>query len=389
MPLYIKINQSLSKKSLQNIRHNGGRYIRQNPDLVISFIFAVISTLMVPFSLVAIWNSVNVSLLGILFCLMVIISGLRHYGILTISYSRLFSGITSLRNVVRFLVFSCFIFSMIVTNDVALIIFVPLAIKILHEIQMERYLIFVVTFQTIAANMGSILTPIGNPQNLFIYSYYQMSLWHFLQVTAPIVVVSGFLLYGASFCVPMFSVTMPSNPIPAINKKIVGSLIFLLFLCILTVLRIFPLEILILLVCPVIFYIDHLLFLDVDYKLLLLFMFLFIGVGNLGRLPFIADTAEHLLVHHEFAISLLLSQFLSNVPTAIMLAHYTGHTDALLEGVNIGGLGTIVASMASLISFRAYMNVKNSQGCNYLLFFTGANFTFLLSLLLFLYIVRS
>ena len=151
-------------------------YMRQNPDLTIASLFALATTIAVPVSPEQLVGSINAPLLATLFCLMAIIAGFRRGGVLTYAYGRLFSGAVSARRLVQFFVFSCFFFSMAVTNDVSLIIFVPLAIAVLSAAGMEDQLLFVLTFQTIAANMGSILTPIGNPQNLFIYSYYQMNL---------------------------------------------------------------------------------------------------------------------------------------------------------------------------------------------------------------------
>lgn len=374
--LVITLNRTRSV-SLPDI----GRSLRSNPDLAAAVIFAGATTAAVPFSLPAMLGSINTSLISILFCLMAIIAGLRQGGILTYSYRLLFSDTVSSRRLVRFFVFSCFTMSMAVTNDVALIIFVPLAVMVLQAAGMQRHLIFAVTFQTIAANMGSILTPIGNPQNLFIYSYYHMTLWEFLKVTGPITAVSGILLYLISFYIPNYPVDIPSVPAPVMKKRTVLVLICLLGLCILTVLRVLTPAILVGIVCPVLFLTDRSVFRGVDYKLIFLFIFLFIGVGNLGRLPFFADGTAALLQGHELFVSLLLSQVLSNVPTTVLLAPYTQHVQPLLAGVNIGGLGTIIASMASIISFKVYADCRDSRPVRYLLIFTTVNMVFLLSVL--------
>ena len=161
-------------------------YFRHNPDLTVAMLFAIIVSSLVPFSSAAILASINVPLLGLLFCLMTIVAGLRQSGLFTYAYRLIFNEHTSSRKLGRFFIFSCFFSSMLITNDVSLIIFVPLAIMILTDVRAIRLLIPVVTWQTIAANMGSMLTPIGNPQNLFIYSYYNLSLRDFLSITFPI-----------------------------------------------------------------------------------------------------------------------------------------------------------------------------------------------------------
>lgn len=356
-------------------------YMRQNPDLTIASLFALTTTIAVPVSPEQLVGSINAPLLATLFCLMAIIAGFRRGGVLTYAYGRLFSGAVSARRLVQFFVFSCFFFSMAVTNDVSLIIFVPLAIAVLSAAGMEDRLLFVLTFQTIAANMGSILTPIGNPQNLFIYSYYQMNLAEFLSITGPLTAFSGLLLWAVTYYIPKTAVSVPDGDAPTMGRR-KGLVFALLFgVCILAVLRLITPLMMFLIVCPALLLADKRVFRDVDYKLLLLFVFLFIGVGNIGRLPIMAAGPAQLLQGHEFMLSLLLSQVLSNVPTVVLLAPYTDAARELLLGVNVGGLGTIIASMASIISFKAYLGTAHCRPLRYLAFFTAANVVFLAAVL--------
>ena len=357
-------------------------YMRQNPDLTIASLFALATAIAVPVSPEQLMGSINAPLLATLFCLMAIIAGFRRGGVLTYAYGRLFSGSVSARRLVQFLIFSCFFFSMAVTNDVSLIIFVPLAITVLSAAGMEDRLLFVLTFQTIAANMGSILTPIGNPQNLFIYSYYQMNLAEFFSITGPLTAFSGFLLWAVTYYIPRTAVSVPDGDVPTMgrHKGLVFSVLF--GICILSVLRLITPLMMFLIVCPALFVADRRVFRDVDYKLLLLFIFLFIGVSNIGRLPIMASSPAQLLQGHEFVLSLLLSQILSNVPTVVLLAPYTDAARELLLGVNVGGLGTIIASMASIISFKAYLGTAHCRPLRYLAFFTAANVVFLAAVLI-------
>ena len=153
---------------------------KQYIDVLAAFLFAGVTTLAVPFSLSSLITAIHGSLLCTLFCLMAVIAAFRQGGMLTYGYSRVFTHAVSVRALSGFFVFTCFFMSMGITNDVALLIFVPLAISVLQAVKKEKYLIYVVTLQTIAANLGSMLTPIGNPQNLFLYSLYRMTLGDFL-----------------------------------------------------------------------------------------------------------------------------------------------------------------------------------------------------------------
>ena len=361
-------------------------YLRHNMDLALAMVFALLTSLLVPFDIKLMAGSINYSLLLLLLCLMGIVAGMRESGLFTCFCSRFFRGEISSRGLGRFFIFSCFFSSMAITNDVALIVFVPLAISVLTEARCVRLLIPVVTWQTIAANMGSMLTPIGNPQNLFIYSHYHLSLGEFLGYTAPIVAISGLAIYLSTFFLEDKKVVLNA---PQQEKLPRGRLVFLgiLFLiCLACVLRLIPAWLLALLVLPALGLRSPHLFKAVDYKLLALFLFLFVGVGNLTRLESVSHFATQMLAGNEFLISLALSQVLSNVPTTVMLAPYTGAVRELLLGVNIGGLGTVIASMASVISLKAYMGTRHSLTRQYIASFTSANAA-LLALLLIIYAI--
>lgn len=352
-------------------------------DIVIASLAAIGTSCMVPFSLEALLQSINSTLLCTLFCLMAVIAAFRQGGVLTYLYSRLFHQSVSLRRVGAFFVFTCFFMSMAITNDVALIIFVPLAISVLIAARAEQYLIFLVTMQTIAANLGSMLTPIGNPQNLFIYSHYTMSLASFLMTTGPVTLCSAVLLLGAIYALPTTAVTIP--PMAAVPMKRRDGIVFFLFFmaALASVLRFLSPWLVFVLLVPVLLARYRQVLRGVDYKLLLLFVLLFIIVGNLNRLPAIQDIALQYMAGHEFWISLGLSQIISNVPATVMLAQYTENSRDLLLGVNMGGLGTMIASMASIISFKAYTATVHSRPVAYIAFFTVSNIAFLGLLLVF------
>lgn len=358
------------------------KYFKENPDLTIAALFAAVMTMLVPFDGDFIIKAINLPLLILLFCLMIIVAGFRKSGVLASSYSLIFKRETNSRALARFFIFACFFSSMLITNDVALIIFVPLSITMLTKTHLFHLFVPIIVLETIAANLGSILTPIGNPQNLFLYSYYGFTLWKFLSITLPVTLLSAIIIQCATYRIAERKVTLPEAEKISFDRVKLLTLAALFVLCLLSVLRIIPVYALLFIVVPTIYFVDRTLFAEADTKLLLLFVFLFVGVGNLSKLPFMQTTPAEFLSGHEFIVSLLLSQFISNVPATVMLAPYTDKAAELLLGVNIGGLGSIIASMASVISFKAYLEIRHSSAVYYLRTFSVANLLFLAFFLL-------
>ena len=357
--------------------------LRQNPDLTAALLLAMVTSLIAPPGLNEIIPRINLPLLGLLLFLMCIVAGLRLSGFFAAIFQQVFHGSASGRPLGRFFIFSCYFSSMFITNDVALIIFVPLAIMVFTEARRIRLIVPTVCWQTIAANLGSMLTPIGNPQNLFIYSHYGLEPSEFLAITAPIVLISGAAIYLATFSLPDCDVTLPQQPDNTLPWRKIIPLLLLFSLCLLHVVHLLDFTLLAIIVIPAIALLNHRLYKEADYKLLLLFALLFIGVGNLSHIEFFQSWPAKMLSGHEFWVSLLLSQLLSNVPATVLLANYTTAYTPLLLGVNIGGLGTIIASMASVISFKAYLQTRFSKPGYYLLTFTASNLAVLILLLLY------
>ena len=357
--------------------------LRQNPDLAVALVFAVITSIIAPPAPGDILQRINLPLLGLLLFLMCIVAGLRLSGFFAAIFQHLFQGSASGRSLGRFFIFSCYFSSMFITNDVALIIFVPLAIMVFTEARRIRLMVPTVCWQTIAANLGSMLTPIGNPQNLFIYSHYGLEPLEFLSITAPIVLISGIVIYLATYTLVDYDVSLPVQQNPTLPWKKIRLLLLLFALCLLHVVHLLSFSLLAIIVLPALTLLNHQLFKEADYKLLLLFALLFIGVGNLSHIEILQSWPAKILSGHEFWVSLLLSQILSNVPATVLLANYTAAYPPLLLGVNIGGLGTIIASMASVISFKAYLQTRFSKPGYYLLTFTVSNLTILILLLLY------
>ena len=193
--------------------------LRQNPDLAVALVFAVITSMIAPPASGDILQRINLPLLGLLLFLMCIVAGLRLSGFFAAIFQHLFQSSASGRSLGRFFIFSCYFSSMFITNDVALIIFVPLAIMVFTEARRIRLMVPTVCWQTIAANLGSMLTPIGNPQNLFIYSHYHLEPLAFLSITAPIVLISGLAIYLATYTLNDCEVSLPAQPDTALPWK--------------------------------------------------------------------------------------------------------------------------------------------------------------------------
>ena len=263
---------------------------------------------------------------------------------------------------------------MLITNDVALITFVPFTVLVLGHIGRMEALIRVVVLQTMAANLGSMATPVGNPQNLFLCSYYGLSFGAFLRVVLPLTLVSLLALSAAALWTrgETIEITFPQRE--QIRQPRLFALLCLLFvLCLLSVVHVLHYGITTAAVALCLMLFARGLFARVDYALLLTFVGFFIFAGNIGRIEAVRNVLELLLGGSTYWTSVLASQVISNVPAAVLLSGFTDNWSALLAGVDVGGLGTPIASLASLISLKLYLRAENASLPRYLLVFTLAN----------------
>lgn len=351
-------------------------------DLVftISFILAIISTFFIKPDKEYL-SYINVPVLVLLFCLMLVVSGLKKAGAFDSLKSLLLSKIHSEKSMIFWLCIICFFSSALITNDVALITFVPFSIAMLKN-QKSRSLIFCVVMETISANLGSLITPIGNPQNLFLYTHFSVTPAEFFKITLPLgAVCLGMILV----CFTFYKNTPLNASIEeqgvVINKKLFFVFTLLFILCILSVLKLLSCYITLIAVIISTILVDKKLLRDADYILLITFVFFFIFAGNMARVPVIYDFIDIALSGREILVSALISQIISNVPAATMLATFTNDAPSLILGTNIGGLGTIIASMASLISYRFIAQSHIDKG-KYMLVFSAYNVAMLIILLL-------
>ncbi len=333
--------------------------------------------------------------LAILFCLMGVMAGLKNSGVFQWVAQKLLGKVRKVWQLVLSLVLLCFFSSMLLTNDVALITFVPFTFIILGLIgrkAQKRLLIPIVVLQTIAANLGSMLTPIGNPQNLYLYGKSGISLASFLLLMLPYVLFAFLIIIVWSLLqarIYKAKLTISISGKTAISGTLVQLLVYaLLFgLALLTVARVLPYQLTLGLTILGLLLVDREAFRRVDYSLLLTFVGFFIFIGNVGRLPAFHQLLQQLVVGHELLAAVLASQIISNVPAALLLSGFTENYTALLIGVNLGGLGTLIASMASLISYKLLVREDSRLKGRYFRYFTLANLGFLGFLLLFAFVL--
>lgn len=361
------------------------QFVRREAVLCIAGVLAVGSAFAVPPS-GAYLDYIDFRVLILLLCLMLTVAGIRQTGAFTALCQGLLRRVHSVRMVGLLLVLLCFFLSMLLTNDVTLVTLVPFTLLLLEGIprqDADRITIRLLVLETAAANLGSMLTPMGNPQNLYLYNRYGFSMGTFLSTIAPYSVLSLALLAGSCL------LFLPAQPIapPRAQSRIqspgrLGAYCLLFGVNLLTVLRILNPWILLGVICIALLLLDRSLFRKADYSLLLTFVFFFIFVGNMGNIPALSGALQRFLQGRELLTAVLASQVISNVPAAILLSGLSEDGRALLIGTNLGGLGTLIASMASLITYKLYAAAPGSQPKRYMGEFTLCNLAYLAALLL-------
>lgn len=373
-------------------------FIKKEVVLVVAVTLAVASMFIVPPDKEYI-AYIDFSTLSILFSLMAVMAGLQTAGVFREIAERLLGKVQKVWQLVLILVMLCFFFSMLITNDVALITFVPFTFIILELLGGEaeqKLIIPVVVLQTIAANLGSMLTPIGNPQNLYLYGQAGIGVGEFMLLLLPYTMVSFLLLLGLCLYFGRKSGANTSADIMGRfqsmtaqthltgGKRDIISYLALFVVCLLTVAKVkwCPYWVTLIIVVITLLLFDRELFVKIDYSLLLTFVGFFIFIGNMGRIPAFREFLQGIIAGNEVLTAVISSQVISNVPAALLLSGFTDNYEALILGTNLGGLGTLIASMASLISYK-YIVKENKCGKGaYFGFFTVANVLFLIILLL-------
>lgn len=352
-----------------------GAFCKKNVVLLIAVGCAVITAcIVVPDA--AYLSYFDLKTLTCLFCTLAVICALKNIRFFTVLSRKIVQCTGSLRMAVLALVWITFIGSMLISNDMALLTFLPLGYFVLTYTGMQKYMAFVFIMQNIAANLGGMLTPFGNPQNLYLYSFFNIPTGEFLGIMAIPFAVAIALITVCCLFLPRTKLEMPQE---GEEKLPVGrTLIYLVLfaLALVVVFRVIPYWLGLIVITVALLFMDRKALADVDYGLLATFVCFFIFAGNMARIPAVSTLMSALLEKNTLIFSVLSCQVISNVPSAILLSQFTADYPALLLGVNIGGAGTLIASLASLITFREYCAHNPGKAGSYLAQFTAYNFGF-------------
>ncbi len=351
-------------------------FINNEIVLILSFVFAVVSAIFVTPNK-EYFEYIDFKTLGLLFCLMAVMAGLNSLGVFKFIAEKMLLRVKSVTSISLVLCLLCFFSSMVITNDVALITFVPFTVTALKLSGKMNKLIWIVTIETVAANLGSMLTPIGNPQNLYLFSAFNMSMSDFITTILPYALLSFVLVIISCLFVGNDKIQIQKiDTTHSFSKLHITIYVLLFILALLTVFRVIPYIITVLITLATLVVFDRKVILKVDYSLLFTFVFLFIFIGNLGGIKPISEFLKSIVNENEVLVGIISSQVFSNVPAAILLSKFTENAHQLLIGVNLGGLGTLIASMASLISFK-FVTKEKINTSKYILLFSFVNIVFL------------
>ena len=361
---------------------NARGFAKKNAVMLIAFAAALITSLFVPVDKEYI-GYFDFKTLSCLFCVLAVVCALKDINFFFVIARKIVHFFKTARMSILALVYITFIGSMLIANDMALLTFLPLGFLVLSSTGKQKYMAFTFIMQNIAANLGGMLTPFGNPQNLYLYTKFNIPNGEFMGIMAPPFILSVALI---TLCCIIFVKNEPlmiSDEKIELNGKRTALYLALFALAIAIVFRGIPYWIGLIIIPAVLFFADRHALESVDYPLLSTFVFFFIFAGNMARMDAVRDFFSTLLSKNTLLFSALSCQCISNVPSAILLSQFTGNYAELLIGVNVGGVGTLIASLASLITFREYVKHDPKSTRRYIAEFSAFNFGFLIILIAF------
>ncbi len=357
-------------------------FVKKNVVMVVALLAALVTCVIIPPDK-AYWDYFDIKTLTCLFCVLAVVCALKNISFFYILAKKIVRVFRNARLSILALVYITFIGSMLIANDMALLTFLPLGLFVLTSTGKGKYMAFTFIMQNIAANLGGMLTPFGNPQNLYLYTKFEIPNLEFMGIMAPPFLLSVTLitLCCILFVKPEPLALEPDQTVLPVGRTIVYMLLFALAIAI--VFRGIPYWIGLIVIPAVLVFLDRKALKMVDYPLLLTFVFFFIFSGNMARIEAVREIFSWLLEKNTLLFSVASCQVISNVPSAILLSQFTENYRELLLGVNIGGVGTLIASLASLITFREYTQQNKGKTGYYMLLFSVFNFAFLIILALF------
>lgn len=378
----------MEASATKNMAAKFAAFIKKNTVMVIAFFAAAITSIFIPVDKEYL-NYFDYKTLTCLFCVLAVVCALKNIRFFYMLARKVVQLFKNARMSILALVYITFIGSMLIANDMALLTFLPLGFLVLTTTGKEKYMAFTFIMQNIAANLGGMLTPFGNPQNLYLYTKFEIPNLEFMKIMAPPFVLSVLIITVCCF------IFVKPEPLQLEDEKInldpkrTVLYLALFALSIAIVFRGIPYVVGLIVIPAVLIFADRKALKMVDYPLLLTFVFFFIFSGNMARIDMVRDFFSGLLEKSTLLVSVFSCQFISNVPSAILLSQFTENYADLLVGVNIGGVGTLISSLASLITFREY--VKNNPGKTgyYIAMFSAFNFGFLIILTGFMLLLKA
>ena len=353
-----------------------GNFVKKNLVMVIAMLAALFTCFFVPPD-ARYLDYFDLKTLSCLFCVLAVVCALKNINFFYMLAKKIVRLFKNARMSILALVYITFLGSMLIANDMALLTFLPLGLYVLNSTGKGKYMAFTFIMQNIAANLGGMLTPFGNPQNLYLYTKFRIPNGEFMTIMAPPFLVAVLLI---TLCCILFVKPEPlalkdeKMEMP-VGKTIIYMLLFTLAIAI--VFRGISHWVGVIVIPAFLLFMDRKALKMVDYPLLLTFVFFFIFSGNMARIDLVRQVFSFLLEKNTLLFSVASCQVISNVPSAILLSQFTDNYRDLLLGVNIGGVGTLIASLASLITFREYTKQNKGKTGYYMLLFTAFNFAFL------------
>ncbi len=370
-----------------NISPRITQFVKNNVVMLVALVAAAVTTVIIPPDSEYL-GYFDFKTLSCLYCVLAVVCALRNIKFFYTLAQKIVELFKNIRLCVLALVYITFIGSMLIANDMALLTFLPLGFFVLNSTGKQKYMAFTFIMQNIAANLGGMLTPFGNPQNLYLYTKFNIPNGEFMSIMAPPFAVAIVLI---TICCIIF---VKPEPLKIEGEKVslpVGKTALYLCLFALSIAIVFrgiPYLVGLVVITAVLIFADRDALKKVDYPLLLTFVFFFIFAGNMARIDVVINIFSNLLSKNTLLFSTASCQVISNVPSAILLSQFTDNYADLLVGVNIGGAGTLIASLASLITFREYTKHCPEKTTSYIKQFTAFNFGILFILLAFMLLIR-
>lgn len=369
--------ERVKRLTLKKVLRKAKRFVKKNVVMFVALIAAVVTCFFVPVDREYL-SYFDTRTLACLFITLGVVCALRNIKFFTILARKLVLLTGTLRTLFLMLICITFLGSMLIANDMALITFLPLGYFALSVTHKEKYMAYLFIQQNISANLGGMLTPFGNPQNLYLYSYYNIPTGEFCSIMLMPFLLAIAMLAVCCLFVKNEKLSISEKFPEKLSMKRTVLYLMLFAMSLLVVFRVMPVLMGLVIITAVLLVVDRDALMMVDYPLLMTFFFFFIFAGNLSRIDVVSEFFNVLLDWDTLLVSVMSCQFISNVPTAILLSQFTNDYQSLLIGVNIGGTGTLIASLASLITFSEFRVLYPGHSKKYLLMFTVINFAFLI-----------